>query len=65
MASSHEMQKYQSAAIISKRVAELEEGSDPIVDAEKLGLYDTYSVAKYEFDNGHLKYTVTLKAPKS
>ncbi len=56
-----ELQKFQRAAVISKRVAELQLGSPPLINPEKLQLYDSYSVAKYEFENDYLKYEITLK----
>lgn len=63
----YNLQKYQSAAIISKRVNELyTEESEPLLsvdELEKHGLYDEYSVAKHEFENGLLSYNVKLKPP--
>ena len=65
----NELQKYQRAAVISKRVVELESGvSEPLLTHIQLkdnGLYDTYSVAVYEYENNLLEYNITLTPPTS
>lgn len=58
--------EYQVTKMLCERVKQLEDGAIPLIkekEIRKLGIYDSYSLAKLEYSRGLLKYEIKYVNP--